>query len=83
MTFSSGDSRTVSVPTTVPVFAGFTFDTPITSVQFSSSTGNGYYAALDDFQYNQVAETPEANTVLLGGLGLASLLFARRLRRRS
>ena len=75
VTFSTGDSRSVSTFTRpTQAFLGAISDTPITSVSFSTSGG---YTLLDNFQYE---ETPEADTVLLGGLGLAALVFARRLR---
>ncbi len=72
-----------SVPTfarPTEAFLGVISDTPITSVTFSASGG---YTLMDNFAYSQVAAdpTPEAGTLLLGGIGLAALWGAMRLRR--
>ncbi len=76
--FSSGDSQTIpALPSATPVFAGFVFSQPVSWVRFDSAGANAI--AVDDFSYGQV---PEASTVLLAGVGLISLLAARRLRRR-
>ncbi|MCC7173896.1 MAG: hypothetical protein IT159_01770 [Bryobacterales bacterium] len=82
LSFSTGDSQEISTPAVaVPVFAGFVFSEPVEWVKIES-TGN--YAALDNFAYNQgLGEIPEASTAWLGGVGLLSLLLARRLRKRA
>jgi hypothetical protein len=80
LSFSNGDTQVVPAQSSAtPVFAGFTFDQPVAWVRIDATST---YAALDDFSYSQIAETPEASTLLLAGAGLMSLLFARRLRRR-
>ncbi len=78
VTFSSGEVRniaTLAAPNRV--FFGVITDTPVTSIQFA---GSGAFTLLDNFSYASFAETPEAGTWLLGGVGLAFLLAARRLR---
>jgi hypothetical protein len=75
---ATGESFTIStsgLPT--PTFVGLiSSDLPIQSVQFQAS---GSYILMDNFTYGQ--ETPEAETLLLGGTGLLGLWIARRLRR--
>ena len=74
--FSTGDTYVMSTTNdTSPDFIGFVFDQPVEWVRLDS---NQSFAALDNFAY---AETPEANTVLLGGIGLVALWVARLLRR--
>jgi len=61
-------------------FVGFVSDQPLQWVRLSAATG---YTAMDNFSYSQMEmeATPESSSLLLAGLGLASLLVARRLRR--
>ncbi len=81
LTFSSGDSQVIpALGSQTPVFAGFVFTQPITSLTFESGGAN--FIGVDNFQYNQLEETPEAGTALLGGLGIVSLVMARRMRLR-
>jgi hypothetical protein len=78
--FSTGDSYVMSTYTdTVPDFIGVLSDEPIQWVRMGSDGTNT--VLLDNFAYGEAA-TPEANTILLGGLGLAALLVSRRLSRR-
>jgi hypothetical protein len=80
-TFSTGagDTRTViTTADTTPDFIGFVSDQPIQWVTLDSTDRN--FVALDDFSYGEAA-TPEANTILLGGLGLAALWISRRMGR--
>lgn len=78
VTFSSGEVRSIAT-SALPnrVFFGVISDTPITSVRYA---GNSGFTLLDNFSYLQAEETPEAGTWLLGGLGLAFLAAARKLR---
>lgn len=79
LSFSSGDTQVIpALPNTTPVFAGFVFGQPISSVRFESTS---FFIGVDNFSYSQIEETPEASTLLLAGAGLISLLLARRLRR--
>lgn len=63
-------------------FVGITSDEPITYIRFQPSSG---YALMDNFSLGSAsapeAETPEADTMILGATGLLGLLLARRLRR--
>jgi hypothetical protein len=74
--FSTGDSHVMSTTAdTSPDFIGFVFDQPVGWARLDT---NQNFTALDNFAY---AQTPEANTIWLLGVGLAALLIARRLRR--
>jgi hypothetical protein len=74
--FSTGDSKEVqTLNSATPYFVGFTFDQ---SVQWVKVDSDQNFTALDNFAYG---ETPETGTILLGGIGLAALWAARRLRR--
>jgi hypothetical protein len=76
--FSTGDSKEVqTLNSATPYFVGFMFDQSVDWVKVNSDQN---FTALDDFAYGEAA-TPEAGTVLLGGIGLAALWAARRLRR--
>jgi hypothetical protein len=78
LSFSTGDTQVVTTPSSAtPIFAGFTFDESVAWVKIEATST---YAALDDFSYSELIETPEASTLLLAGAGLLSLLLARRLR---
>jgi hypothetical protein len=88
MTNSAGHDVTVTLstggPYTVSTFAnpthafiGFTSDTPIDWIRFSAA---GSYTVIDNFSFGSVA-TPELDTRVLAGFGLAGLWLARRLRR--
>ena len=70
-------------------FVGFTSDTPITSIRFTPASG---WPMIDNFSYGSApltpdppdpppGETPEADTIILGGTGLLGLWLARRMRR--
>ena len=77
--FSTGESYgPVSTLPNDKKFVGFVSDQPLEWVRLSAVTG---YTALDNFSYSQMEATPESSSLLLAGLGLASLLVARRLRR--
>lgn len=79
LSFSSGDTQVIPALTSAtPVFAGFTFDQPVSWVKFEATSNR---TSLDNFAYSQITETPEVSTLLLAGLGMISLLFARRLTR--
>jgi hypothetical protein len=88
MTNASGHDVTVTLPTGGPytvhtfanpthAFIGFTSDTPIDWIRFSAS---GAYTVIDNFSFDALT-TPEPDTLILAGLGLAGLWLAKRLRR--
>ena len=83
VSLSTGDTFVVDTfnnPT--PAFVGFTSEVPITYIRFTPATG---YSLIDNFSYGSsstpVGETPEAETLILGGTGLLGLGLARRLRK--
>jgi hypothetical protein len=80
VTLSTGEQFTINTSSNpTRTFAGFTSDTPITSMQFKPNNG---FSLIDNFSYGSVGETPEVDTALLAGAGLLSLLVARRLKNR-
>jgi hypothetical protein len=79
--FPAAESFPISIGAdATPDFIGFISDQPIGSLTIGS-TENA--TALDNFSFGQttVDPAPEANTLLLGGIGMALLLVVRRLRR--
>ena len=79
-TLSTGDTRTVNTFSNPnPAFVGFTSDAPITFVRLAPVNGA---PMIDNFSYGAAAqETPEADSLILGGVGLLGILLGRRVRR--
>jgi hypothetical protein len=82
---STGDEYTLPTNSTpVWAFLGFTSDTPITSLEIRAATTDAW-TFVDNFTYGDgyVPEpTPDLDTLILCGTGLAILSFAARLRKR-
>jgi hypothetical protein len=79
VTLSTGDSYAVGTSANPNrTFFGFVSDTPVDWVRFSAASS---YTVIDNFDYGFVS-TPEPDTLVMAGVGLIGLWFARRLRRR-
>jgi hypothetical protein len=88
VTLSTGEQFTIataSKPTRT--FAGFISNTPLTWIKFQPLNG---FQMIDNFSYGSPAQDPppvseadDAETWMLGGAGLGSLLLARWLKFRA
>jgi hypothetical protein len=87
ISLSTGETFTVATSSKPSrAFVGFTSDVPITSIQFTPSSG---WPMIDNFSYGLSSgppdpppgETPEADTIIFGGTGLLGLWLARRMRK--
>jgi hypothetical protein len=78
VTLSVGGSHVVhTFANPTHAFIGFTSDIPIEWIRFSAANS---YTVIDNFSFGTLA-TPELDTRVLAGFGLAGLWLARRLRR--